>query len=296
MLTVKQLRYFVAVQQHRHFGNAAENVCVSQPALSMQIRDMEKELGLSLMERNAHHVRLTPEGEEVAERANEILRALQDLRDYAEQVAAPLSGQIRLGVIPSLAPYILPKLLPVLATQYPKLQLDLRETVTATLIAELKQGHLDVVLAALPVDEAGLEELEIFEDHFLLAVSSARQIDERTKIGPGDLAKENLLLLEEGHCLRDQTLSFCGSTRQSGTANVGATSIATVLHMVAAGYGVTVLPQICADTEIADDRITLLRFAEPKASRRIGLIWRKTSPKSQDYKALAACLHSITNE
>ncbi|QUS54915.1 hydrogen peroxide-inducible genes activator [Pseudovibrio brasiliensis] len=295
MLTFKQLRYFVAVQQHGHFGNAAEEVCVSQPALSMQIRDLEKELGLCLIERNARSIRLTPEGEEIAKRANQILREMQDLKAYAEHAASPLSGTIRLGVIPSLAPYILPKLLPALTKQYPALQLDLRETLTATLLSELKHGTLDAVLVALPVEEPDLEEAPIFEDHFLLAVASSREIDERKRMGPDDLHGENLLLLEEGHCLRDQTLSFCGSISQNQSANVGATSIATVLHMVAAGYGVTVLPEICADTEIADDRITLLRFAEPQPSRRIGLIWRKTSPKSEDYMALARCLRNVTN-
>ncbi len=296
MLSVKQLRYFVAVQQHRHFGNAAKEVCISQPALSMQIKEMEQELGLCLIERSARSISLTPEGEEIAERANKILRELQDLKDFAEHAAAPLSGTIHLGVIPSLAPYILPRLLPALDQSYPDLKLDLRETLTATLIDELKHGSLDVVLAALPIDEPDLEELSIFEDHFLLAVSSKRNIDERTRLGAEDLHSENLLLLEEGHCLRDQTLSFCNSVHQSNSANVGATSIATVLHMVAAEYGVTVLPEICADTEIADDRITLLRFSDPQPSRRIGLIWRSSSPKKEDYKALAKCLQNVTNQ
>lgn len=295
MLTFKQLRYFVAVQQHLHFGNAAEEVCVSQPALSMQIRDLEKELGLSLVERNARSIRLTPSGEEIAKRASHILRQMQDLKDYAEHASLPLSGKIRLGIIPSLAPYILPRLLPALTEQYPDLQLELRETLTASLVSELKHGSLDAILAALPIEEPDLEEEPIFEDHFLLAVSSSRKIDERKRMGATDLRGENLLLLEEGHCLRDQTLSFCGSISQNQSANLGATSIATVLHMVAAGYGVTVLPEICADTEIADERITLLRFAEPQPSRRIGLIWRKTSPGNEDYMALAECLRNITN-
>lgn len=295
MISFKQLRYFIALQKHRHFGNAADEVCISQPALSMQIRDLEKELGIALVERNARSIYLTPEGEEIARRADQILRELQDIKDYAEHAASPLSGTIRLGVIPSLAPYILPKLLPVLTSQYPKLHLELRETLTKNLIEELRHGDLDAVLVALPMEEPEFEELPIFEDRFLMAMSSARHVDERKRVKPQDLVGENLLLLEEGHCLRDQTLSFCNAMDQNQSANVGATSIATVLHMVAADYGITVLPEICADTEINDDRISLLRFAEPQPSRKIGLLWRKNSPKRDDYIALSKSLMAVTN-
>ena len=208
-ISLRQLRYFDALAQSLHFGRAADQCAVTQPALSMQIQELEKELGTVLIERTRAGTKLTPEGEEIARRVGSILASVRDLADYAKHSGRVLTGPLRLGVIPTIAPYILPKLLPKLRSAYPELDLHLRESQTHYVLADLARGLLDAVLLSLPVDEPGIETQELFDDAFLLAVPAGRPIPEHAAATPELFQNERLLLLEEGHCLRDQALSFC---------------------------------------------------------------------------------------
>lgn len=284
MITLRQLRYLAILSEHRHFGRAAHACAVTQPALSMQIRDLEKELGVELVERRPGDVALTEIGSEVVRRAEQVLGAIRDLEDFARHVGRPMTGRLRLGVIPSVAPYVLPPILPVLQRRHPDLRIELRETQTKMLIEELARGDLDVVMLALPAGDAEIETMHLFEDAFLLAVpaSDPRAADER--LSAKDIDQERLILLEEGHCLRDQALSYCATAR--GDAGLGATSLTTVMQMVANGYGITLLPQVAIDVEGRDKRIKLLHFADPAPGRAIGLAWRRTSPRKADFVAL----------
>jgi LysR family hydrogen peroxide-inducible transcriptional activator len=291
MITLRQLRYLTALARHRHFGRAAEDCAISQPALSMQVRELEREIGAELVERRPGDIALTDVGLEVAQRAEQILIAAHDLVDFARHRDV-LSGQLKLGIIPTLAPYILPRLLPRLQTQYPRLRLEVRETQTNMLLAELTGGELDTALLALPADAADIETVRLFDDRFLLAAPVADRLPARGRIGIADVDQRRLILLEEGHCLRDQALAFCASKRRDqpaglgSPAGLGATSLATVMQMVANGYGVTLLPEVAVEAEVRDSRVKLLRFSEPEPARTIGLAWRRTSPRKRDFQAL----------
>jgi len=286
MITLRQLRYLEALTEHRHFGRAAEACSVTQPALSMQIRELEKLLGVDLVERRPGDVTLTDIGREVAGRAEQVLAAARDLTDFARHRGRVLSGRLQFGIIPSLAPYVLPRVLPVLQQHYPDLRIELRETQTKPLLEELAHGKLDVVMLALPVAEADIETVALFEDSFLLAVPAADGRGERDRVRPDQIERERLILLEEGHCLRDQALAYCGNGRRDGALGLGATSLATVMQMVANGYGITLVPEIAADVEVRDERVKLLRFAEPEPGRIVGLAWRRTSPRKVDFVSL----------
>jgi LysR family hydrogen peroxide-inducible transcriptional activator len=284
VVTLKQLRYLAALSAHRHFGRAAEACSVSQPALSMQIQELEAELGVSLVERRPGEVVLTEIGAEVVRRAGQVLAATRDLEDFARHRAQLLTGRLRLGVIPSIAPYVLPKILPPLQRRYTELNVELRETVTHVLLKELAEGSLDVVMLALPVDDTEIETLRLFDDPFLLAVPASDERPATASVDADDIDTQRLILLEEGHCLRDQALAFCSSARRD--VSLGATSLATVMQMVASGYGVTLLPRVAVDVELRDERVKLLRFAKPAPGRTVGLAWRRTSPRKADFAAL----------
>jgi LysR family hydrogen peroxide-inducible transcriptional activator len=286
MITLKQLRYLAALAEHRHFGKAAEACSVTQPALSMQIRDLEKDLGCDLVERRPGEVILTEAGAEVAKRADRVLAAARDLTDFARHSGRTLTGRLRLGVIPTLAPYVLPRILPSMQKRFPDLQVELRETQTDTLMSELVRGSLDAVLLALPVDESDIETLALFDDPFLLAIPAGDPRGDRARIDARDIDQRRLILLEEGHCLRDQTLAFCATARAGVPSSLGATSLATVMQMVANGYGVTLLPRIALGVEARDKRVKVLRFRDPEPARKIGLAWRRTSPRKADFAAL----------
>ncbi len=294
MTTLRQLRYFSALARHLHFGKAAADCSISQPALSMQIKELEDSLGASLLERQKTGLRLTRHGSELALRAERILAEVRNFEDYARHSTKILSGRLRLGVIPTIAPYILPQILSELEQSYPDLELQIRETVTEVLIEELLRGRLDVVLAALPIFSGDLESRELFADRFLLARQAQPEVDERVRVSPSSIEGEKLLLLEEGHCLRSQALSFCQNAKINGSEMAfGATSLTTILQMVAAGYGVTLLPELCASVEGRDERIALLRFTDPQPERRIGLIWRKSSSRGAEFIALGDCISKI---
>jgi LysR family transcriptional regulator, hydrogen peroxide-inducible genes activator len=295
MITLRQLRYLGALAEHRHFGRAAEACAVTQPALSMQIRDLEKFLGVELVERRPGEIALTEVGVEVAQRGERVLAASRDLIDFARHRGRVLSGRLMLGIIPSLAPYVLPKILPALQRRYPELRLELRETQTKVLIEELVRGSLDVVMLALPVTEAEVETIKLFNDPFLFAVPAGDPRPETSRVSALDIDPRQLILLEEGHCLRDQALAYCSDSRRdrggigsgsSASMGLGATSLTTVMQMVANGYGVTLVPEVAIDVEVRDERVKLLRFAPPLPGRTIGLGWRYSSPRKVDFVAL----------
>ena len=284
MITLRQLRYLAALARHRHFGRAADECAVTQPALSMQIKELEREIGADLVERRPSDITLTETGVEVAQRAERILAATRDLVDFARHREV-LSGPLKLGVIPTIAPYLLPKLLPRLQAAYPSLRLEVRETQTATLLDELIGGELDCLLLALPIEHTDVEMLALFTDRFLLAAPAGEPIPRRP-LNAKDVDERRLILLEEGHCLRDQSLAFCATKRRDSAAALGSTSLATVMQMVANGYGVTLVPEIATEVEARDKRVMLKRFARPEPGRTIGLAWRKTSPRQTDFAAL----------
>jgi LysR family transcriptional regulator, hydrogen peroxide-inducible genes activator len=291
MITLRQLRYLSALAKHGHFGRAAEACAVTQPALSMQIRDLERTLGVAVVERRPGDVMLTDVGREIARRGEDVLTASRDLVDFARHRSGLLTGRLTLGVIPSLAPYLLPRILPTLQTRFPQLQLELRETQTRQLVEEIKSGALDAAMLALPLGEPDIDTVQLFDDVFLLAVPADDPRSETRRVAVGDIDQSRLILLEDGHCLRDQALAFCataarGNGASAGSTTFGASSLTTVMQMVAGGYGVTLIPQIAADVERRDDRVKFLRLEDPQPGRSIGLVFRRTSPRKADFAAL----------
>ncbi len=286
MLTLKQLKYFDAVARCRHFGKAAEQCAVTQPALSMQIQELEKFLEVQLFERGRGSVVLTDSGKEIAQRAARILSEARDIVDLVRRGDEALSGPLGLGVIPSVAPYILPGLLPSIRDAYPDLELRLRETQTQFLLRELLDGSLDVLLLALPIDNAAIETLELFHDRFLLAMPPSKRISNRVRATPDMIEGDKLLLLEEGHCFRDQALTFCRLQQIENTATFGVSSLSTLLEMVANGFGMTLIPEISVGLETRRGDIRLMRFEEPEPRRVIGLAWRKGSLRKADFVRL----------
>ena len=283
-LTLKQLRYFEALARHGHFGRAAEACAISQPALSMQIRELEDAFGVPLFERGARQVRLTGFGEEVAGRVRDILRGVDELDDLARASRDRLAGRLRIGVIPTIAPYLLPAIVGDLTRAHAGLDIRVRETVTPRLLGELAEGRLDTAIVALPVSEPALEEVALFTETFVLVRPGA---DAGKPVpSPETLARMRLLLLEEGHCFRDQALSFCdlGSARPRDLLD--GSSLSTLVQMVGAGIGVTLIPEMAVPVETRSADVSLARFAAPEPSRTIGMVWRRSSP-------LADRLHDI---
>ena len=293
MVSLRQLRYLESLAETRHFGHAAEACAVSQPALSMQIKELEDELKVSLVERRKSGVELTEQGEEIAKRARSILASVRDLLDYAKHQEGVM-GALKLGAIPSIAPYLLPAALPELQRRFPALNLQLRETVTTNLVRELVTGDLDLILIALPIEDPEVETYYLFDDRFILA-TKATKTNRRFRHANADmLAEHRLLLLEEGHCLRDQALSYCHMVTPEARNSFGASSLATIVQMVANGYGVTLLPEMAIASEIhSSGDIGLLRFPAPEPKREVGLAWRKTSPRKRDFIQLAELLRKI---
>ncbi|HEX4767545.1 MAG TPA: LysR substrate-binding domain-containing protein [Lichenihabitans sp.] len=286
MVTLRQLRYLQELARHRHFGRAADACAVTQPALSMQIRELEKDLDVELVDRRPGDAALTEIGVLVAKRADEVLAAARDLVDFARHQGRLFEGELKLGAIPTLAPYLLPKLLPLLQARHPDLVVKLRETQTKALVEELVAGGLDVVILALPAPEADLEVIRLVEDRFLLAVPADDPHPEAARVSAHDVDQSRLILLEQGHCLRDQALAFCAPEKLDMQLSLGAASLATIMQMVASGYAVTLLPEVAVDAEVRDERIKLLRFMAPEPSRTIGLAFRRTSPRKADFVAL----------
>lgn len=288
-ITLKQLRYLAAVADTRHFGRAAALCNISQPSLSAQIQQLEETLGGKLFERSKRRVAPTPLGESVAERARRVLAEVDELAALARTAAGPLSGPFRLGVIPTLGPYLLPRVLPGLRKAYPELRLYLREDLTERLLERLARGQLEAALLALPVDRPGLAERPLFDEPFLLAAPSGHRLSELPAVTNDDLATETLLLLEDGHCFRDQALEACRLQGGPTEDRFAATSLATLREMVAGGIGITLLPLLAACGR-ADDAVAIRPFAAPAPSRRIGLVWRRNAARDHEIALLGDAL------
>jgi len=295
-ITFKQLKYFDALARELHFGRAAESCSVTQPALSMQIHELEESLGLMLVERTRSGVQLTTKGREIADRAARVLGDVRDLVTFAHHASSVLAGTLRLGVIPSVAPYMLPPLLPLLRDAYPELELHVRETQTDVLTNELIEGKLDVILLALPIKHPDLKEMDLFKDRFVLAMPEDKKLSGRVRATADYVEGERLLLLEEGHCLRDQALTYCNLQHVDQFSTFGASSLSTIVEMVSADLGVTLLPELCLGVETRGRDLALAKFAEPEPFRNIGLVWRKTSPRVDDFKELGRLVSQAWNE
>lgn len=275
-LSLRQLRYFEALTRHGHFARAANACAISQPAMSTQIKALEVTLGAGLFERSARGVRLTAFGEQIALRVHDILRAIDDLGDFARSVQDRLTGHLRIGVIPTVAPYLLPAIVRDLKRHYPGLDLNVRETVTQNLIADLGEGVLDMAIVALPVSEPSLSELPLFSERFVL-VRPAAQADWPVPT-PAKLREMRLLLLEEGHCFRDQALSFCALGPGAPREWLNGSSLATLVQMVSAGIGVTVIPEMALTLETRFAAVATAYFEGTDPRRTIGMVWRKSNP------------------
>lgn len=284
-LTLRQLRYFEALGRHGHFGRAAETCAVSQPALSLQIKDLEESLGAPLFERGHREVRLTRFGEEFAPRVRDILRAVDELEDLARASRSWLAGRLRIGVIPTVAPYLLPALIGRLNRLHPELDIHVRETLTAKLLRELAEGRLDTAIMALPVSEPAFAEEPLFAEDFLLVRPAA---DERKPVPSVETLREmRLLLLEEGHCFRNQALAFCNMNAALPREMLEGSSLSTLVQMVGAGIGVTLIPEMAATVETRSADVSLARFRDPRPQRTIGMIWRRTSPLAPQLQHIA---------
>lgn len=288
---MKQLRYFDAVARSGHFGRAAEACAISQPALSVQIREMEETMGAALFERGPRQVHLTALGAAMVPRVRAILRAVDELSDLSRAAQGRLSGPLRLGVIPTIAPYLLPALVGALAQSHPGLELAPREAVTGKLIAALTEAQLDAAILALPVSEPSLAEVPLFTEDFVLVRPAA----EAGKPVPSAeaLPQMRLLLLEEGHCFRDQALEFCKVGGVTPRTVMEGSSLATLTQMVGAGIGVTLLPEIALPVETRSAPVSVARLAAPAPSRRVGLVWRRSSPLSEQLTGVAAVIAEV---
>lgn len=290
-LSLRQFRYFEALAAQGHFGRAAEVCAISQPALSMQIKELEDSLGTPLFERGARQVRLTAFGEDFALRVREILRAVDELGDLARASQQRLVGRLRLGVIPTIAPYLLPRVIARLTQANAGLDLHVRESVTSRLLREVLQGRLDTAIVALPVSEPGLTETALFSEDFVLVrplADAAKPVPSREM-----LREMRLLLLEEGHCFRDQALSFCNLQTAMPRELLEGSSLSTLVQMVGAGIGVTLIPDMAVPVETRSAAVAIARFPDPQPSRTIGMIWRASSPLARQLGQLADLVREV---
>ncbi|MCV3739104.1 hydrogen peroxide-inducible genes activator [Rhizobium sp. TRM96647] len=287
MTTIRQMRYFDALAATLHFGRAAELVHVSQPALSQQIKEMEETLGAKLVERSRGNTLLTRKGEEILAHVRTILSELDRLEHTARRSDGILGGLIRLGIIPTVAPYLVPRLVPHLRKAHPAIEIELREAVTDRLVGDLTEGRLDLVIAALPVDNEAISTRPLFRDRFYMAMAENDSEVLMSPLSESDVDPNRLLLLEEGHCLRDQALAVCGTAGKRSLVNFGATSMATLLQMVSHDMGMTLIPEIAVPTETLRNAIRIVPFADPQPSREIGLAWRRGIVGAEETDAIA---------
>lgn len=288
--TLRQLEYVVGVADHGSFHAAARACHVTQPGLSTQIQQVEALLGVQLFERDRRKVLITPAGEEIIRRAREVLAAVSHLVQAAHVHSRPFSGRLRLGVIPTVAPYLLPRVLPGVRDRYPELTFLLHEGRTADLLALLHQGKLDLLLLALEAELHGVETVALFRDPFVVAAPASHRLVSRRRVRESDLEGEQLLLLEDGHCLRDQALALCNQAGADEEADFRASSLPTLVQMVAGGSALTLLPTLALPVEGRVENVTVIPFREPQPYRTIGLAWRTTSPRASEYRELGELL------
>ncbi len=284
-ITLKQLRYFHALAKTRHFSRAADLCAISQPALSMQIKDLEARLPLPLLETASKPLQLTPYGDAFAKHAGMILQHVQELGDLANASHMAPQGLLRLGVIPTIAPYLFPRLIQSMTEAFPRLELKLRETITSNLITDILEGRLDAAILALPVSEPRLSEVPLFEEEFVLV----RPLSESGKPvpHPESLHEMRLLLLEEGHCFRDQALTVCNISSSQTRDLMDASSLSTLVQMVGSGLGVTLIPNMAVPLESRSVKVEMLRFTASPPKRTVGMIWRRNTPLEAHLKKIA---------
>jgi len=295
-LKLKDLRYLVAVADTRHFGRAAERCFVSQPTLSAQLKKLEDYLGVQLIERQPKRVGLTEAGAEIVARAREMLQAGGEVLELARSHRDPLAGRLRVGFIPTIGPYLLPQIAPAARKAFPRLTLLLYEYRTEPLLEKLRAGELDLGILALPVQTDGLEALELFDEPFLVALPREHRLSKRATLRTDDLAQEPLLLLEEGHCLRDQALAVCNRAGAQENQDFRATSLETLRQMVASGAGITLLPELACRAELASRAnpaaggVIVKPFTKPVPIRRVGAVWRTSSARRPAIEALCGLI------
>ncbi len=301
VITLKQLRYFDALARYKHFGRAAEACSITQPALSQQIKELETVMGSALVERGSRQIRLTRLGEALVPRAQAILVGVDELGELMRASQTELSGSLRLGVIPTVAPYLLPNIMRALSQRFSELELDLREAVTRSLIDQLEKGRLDAAIVALPISEVTLQEFALFEEDFVLVRADR---DAHLPVpSPQMLQAMRLLLLEEGHCFRDQALAFCqighsqSSQAQPPMAQarqvMEGSSLSTLVQMVGAGLGVTLVPEMALALETRSANVSIARFPQPAPSRTIGMVWRKSNPLAAQLMQIGAIVRGV---
>ncbi len=294
--TIKQLQYLVALRQHGHFGKAAEASFVTQSTLSAGLRELETLLGVTLVERTRRVVRFTPLGQKVADKAVRVLRECEELADIAREEGQPLHGELRMGVIPTIAPFLLPTMLPRLRSQWPDLKLYLREETSQAACEALHRGQLDCVLLAMPVACGDVESARLFDDRLRVAFPAGDAPPGRS-VDASEIDPERLLLLEDGHCLKDHALAACNRPDLRAGATMMGTSLHTLVQMVDNGLGVTFVPAMAIDSGILEHtRIVTRDLKSDHASRRIALVWRRSSPREEEFRLLAGSLIELSRD
>lgn len=293
--TVKQLRYFIALEKYAHFGKAAEACFVSQSAFSVAIRELESTLGTQLFDRTNKKVSITAMGQEIVVQARLVVRDLEALVDMAWVSSEPLSGKLRLGVIPTISPFLLPKILPQLRSHFPRLQLFLQEDTTQRVYEKLMSGELDLILIAFPYELRNVEKMTLFKDPFLLAYKKGSQFIKTQKVTADNLQSESIMLLGDGHCLRDHALSACKIRNRNKISHFSASSLLTLIEMVEADLGVTYLPEMAKDSPMLKNTNIKTQAMPKNSHREIGLIWRKGSARGKEFRMLGEFIRKHRN-
>ncbi len=293
-MNLRELEYLVALADERHFHKAAARCFVSQPTLSGQLKKLEQELGVVLVERNNRQVNMTAAGLKIAQQAREVLAGVRQIREMANAFEEPMSGELHLGIIPTLAPYLLPLIIPALNKRFTKLRFWLYEYQTATLVQKLCQADLDLLLLALPVEARGCSQIQLFREPFRLAVRKDHGLVKNKSVTLADIRGRPMLLLEEGHCLRGQVLDVCSRAKATVQSHFQATSLETLRHMVAEGMGMTLIPELAVPSRSARrEQVRYLEFSDPKPARRIGLLYRKGSYREPCFAAIAEAVQAV---
>ena len=292
-MNIRDFEYLVALDELRSFRKASERCHVTQPTLSGQLRKLEDYLGVLLVERTKRKVMLTPVGKEVVRRARLILQEVEQIEEISVSFKDPMQGKLRMGLIPTLGPYLLPFMIPAMVQEYPRLQLFLYEEQTHILLKKLSDAELDVIILALPISSSGLSEIELFDEPFLLALPRGHELSIQDSVSLSDLSEERILLLEDGHCLRDQALEVCMMAGATENPEFQGTSLETLRHMVSAGMGVTLMPYYSVfPNSGSNPPMTYLQFDVPVPSRKIGLLFRESSQRREGFLSIANTIRS----
>jgi LysR family hydrogen peroxide-inducible transcriptional activator len=297
-MTLTELRYIIAVAREKHFGRAAEACFVSQPTLSVSIKKLESELGVVIFERGGSEITLTPIGENIVQQAQRVLDAANQIKEIADQGRDPLRGALRLGVIYTIGPYLLPRIIKSMIERYPEMPLILQENFTVRLVEMMRTGEIDVAILADPFDTTGLDTLPLYDEDFVVAVPKKHPWTKKQQIASVDLKQETMLLLGVGHCFRDQVLEVCPEAARFAANSAGiqktfeGSSLETIRHMVAEGLGITVLPRMSVSLD-DDPLLKFITFAPPVPNRRIVLAWRKSFSRDRAVDALHEVIHSV---